>query len=123
VEANAGAVNAALSAARAQRLCFAAAAAGDAAAGALAWVNAGLSVDVVVADPPRAGLGSARLAVTRLARRNVVLCSCNPRSLVRDVAALVAEGFRVESVTLFEMFPQTPHLESVVWLERVRQSA
>lgn len=119
VEAHAGAVSAAVSAARAQGWSFAAADAGDAAARALAWAEAGLSVDVVIADPPRAGLAGARLAVTRLARRSVVLCSCNPCSLVQDIAALVAAGFRVERVTLFEMFPQTPHLEAVVWLERV----
>lgn len=123
VEAHAGAVGAALHAARAQGLSFAAADAGDTTARALAWIKAGISVDVVIADPPRAGLGSAVVPVTRLARRTVVLCSCNPRSLVRDVAALLAEGFRVERVTLFEMFPQTPHLESVVWLERIGRPA
>lgn len=120
VEIHAGAVSAAQRAARAQGLAFTLAEVGDAARWAQAWAREGLSADVVVADPPRAGLGGAVPSVARLATRSVVLCSCNVRSLVRDVAAVVEAGFRVEHVALFDMFPQTPHLESVVWLERAR---
>lgn len=122
VEAHAGAVRAALRAAQEQGLGFALAEAGDAATSAHRWLDQGLGVDVVVADPPRAGLGSAVLAAARLAQSSVVLCSCNVRSLVRDVAALLGAGFRVERVTLFDMFPQTPHVESVVWLGRERSN-
>ena len=118
VEAHTGAVQAAARAAQAQGLGFALAEAGDAASRASRWLEQGLSVDVVVADPPRAGLGRAAPAVARLALRQVALCSCNVRSLGRDVRALLGAGFRVERVALFDMFPQTPHVESVVWLGR-----
>ena len=120
VEAHAGAVRAAQRAAQAQGLDFARVEAGDAARIANHWLDQGLAVDVVVTDPPRAGLGSAGLLAARLARGSVVLCSCNVRSLVRDVAALLSAGFHVERVALFDMFPQTPHVESVVWLDRQR---
>jgi len=118
VEAHAGAVRAATRAAQAQGFGFVLAEAGDAASSANRWLGQGIGVDVVVADPPRAGLGSALLATARLARSQVVLCSCHVRSLGRDVAELLGAGFRVEQVALFDMFPQTPHVESVVWLER-----
>lgn len=118
VEVHAGAVRAAVQAAQAQGLSFVLAEAAEAAVRATAWVTAGLTVDVVIADPPRAGLGGAVSSIARLARRSVVLCSCNSKSLVCDVAMFLAAGFRVEQVALFDMFPQTPHLESVVWLER-----
>lgn len=123
VEAHAGAVRAAVRAAGEQALEFTTADAADAASWALGWVERGLSVDVVIADPPRAGLGAAVVPIAELAASTVVLCSCNFRSLVRDVLALLARGFRVEHVALFDMFPQTPHLESVVWLERERPRA
>lgn len=123
VEAHAGAVRAAVRAALAQGLSFAEAHTGDAARWARDRVERGLEVDIVVCDPPRAGLKSGVQPVARLARRAVVLCSCNPGSLVRDVADFLAQGFAVAEVTLFDMFPQTTHLESVVWLHRVRQRA
>ena len=123
VEAHAGAVKAAVLAAGAQGSSFTRAEAGDANSRARAWVEAGSSVDVVIADPPRAGLGAAAVPLAQLATHSVVLCSCNPRSLVRDVAALAVEGFRAQRVLLFDMCPQTPHVESVVWLDRVRPRA
>lgn len=123
VELHAGAVRAAVQAAKAQGLRFTEAHTGDAAGCARAWVERGLEVDLVICDPPRAGLKGEVHTVARLARSSVVLCSCNPRSLVRDVAAFVAAGFGVESVSWFDMFPQTSHLESVVWLERVHPRA
>ena len=119
VEAHAGAVSAAIRAALAQGLSFTEAHAGDAARWAHAWVERGLAVDIVICDPPRAGLKGGVHSVARLARRAVVLCSCDPRSLVRDVVGFLAHGFEVAEVSLFDMFPQTTHLESVVWLERV----
>lgn len=120
VELHAGAVDAARRAALAQKLSFEHAEAADAALWVQARVEVQSSVDVVIADPPRAGLGAAAVSVARLAARSVVLCSCNFRSLARDVAVFVEAGFAVEHVALFDMFPQTPELESVVWLERKR---
>jgi 23S rRNA (uracil1939-C5)-methyltransferase len=73
--------------------------------------------DFVLLDPPRAGLGKA--VVRRLAElrpRQVTIVSCDPATLARDLAGLTAAGYRVEQMTLVDLFPQTFHLETVVRL-------
>jgi len=79
------------------------------------------TVRTVVLDPPRAG---AREAVERIADsrvRNVVMVSCDPATLARDVAILHGRGrFNVERVDVFEMFPCTSHVETVALLRRAR---
>src|SRR5581483_10243850 len=73
--------------------------------------------DLVVVDPPRAGLGenTARL-LGRTSASRVTYVSCDPATLARDMKILAESGFRVEEVHLFDLFPQTFHLESVVHL-------
>ncbi len=71
----------------------------------------------VLADPPRAGLGKEVVAhLNRLAPKQIVIVSCDPATLARDLAALT--GYRIERVTLVDLFPQTYHLETVVRLTR-----
>jgi 23S rRNA (uracil1939-C5)-methyltransferase len=75
--------------------------------------------DFVLADPPRAGLGKAavqRLAALRPPR--LTLVACDPATMARDVASLIAVGYRIEKLTMVDLFPQTYHLETVVslWL-------
>ena len=68
----------------------------------------------VVADPPRAGLG--RQAVANLAgtgATHLALVSCDAASLGRDVSLLVPYGFELEWTTVVDMFPGTPHIETV----------
>ena len=73
--------------------------------------------DFVLADPPRAGLGKqAVLELNRLKPRELVLVSCDPATLARDVAGLKAGGFEIASVSLMDLFPQTYHLETIVRL-------
>ena len=77
------------------------------------------SADAVVLDPPRTGLppGTAvRLAA--LALRRIVYLSCDPATLARDLSIFQAQGYRVERVTVFDLFPQTPHIETLALLER-----
>ncbi len=72
----------------------------------------------VVLDPPRTG---AREAVQRLVTarpRQVVYVSCNLATLARDLAVLTEAGYQVEQLELFELFPQTSHVETVVRLVR-----
>ena len=71
--------------------------------------------DTVVADPPREGLGPGVLeGVVRACRaRRLVLVSCDPMTLARDLAQAVALGGRVERVLPVDMFPHTHHLEAV----------
>ena len=76
--------------------------------------------DVVVVDPPRAGLsGKALRRVARLEARRIVYVSCNPTTLAGNVKELVAEwGYRLERIRPVDMFPHTPHVEAVALLER-----
>jgi 23S rRNA (uracil1939-C5)-methyltransferase len=77
--------------------------------------------DVVVVDPPRAGIHARVLESLRLLEpRRIVHVSCNPRSAVEGLAALVASGYRIDAVQPVDLFPHTPHLECVFRLERVK---
>lgn len=73
--------------------------------------------DVVVANPPRTGLGPG-VGAAILARRpaRIVMVSCDPASLARDLAALVRGGCVVERVVPVDLFPQTAHVEAVASL-------
>ena len=74
--------------------------------------------DFVVLDPPRTGLGKAVVArLTELKPRQVTIVACDPATLARDLTGLVAAGYRVEGMTLVDLFPQTYHLETVVRLK------
>src|ERR1700722_5123713 len=73
--------------------------------------------DFILADPPRAGLG--KLVVKELARIHaprLTIVSCDPATLARDLQGLLAENYRIEKITLVDLFPQTFHLETVVEL-------
>jgi 23S rRNA (uracil1939-C5)-methyltransferase len=73
--------------------------------------------DYVLLDPPRAGLGKAVVRrIVELRPPRVTIVSCDPATLARDLAALIAGGFRVGEMTLVDLFPQTFHLETVVTL-------
>ncbi|MBK7643245.1 MAG: 23S rRNA (uracil(1939)-C(5))-methyltransferase RlmD [Planctomycetes bacterium] len=75
--------------------------------------------DVCVVDPPRAGLHPKLLPVlAALAPRRIVYVSCNPVSGARDARALCAAGYTLARVRPIDLFPHTPHVESVFALER-----
>jgi 23S rRNA (uracil1939-C5)-methyltransferase len=79
----------------------------------------GARPDIVVADPPRTGLGAEITALlAAIAPPDLVYVSCDPATLSRDLRALLSAGYRVESIALFDLFPQTFHLETVVRLHR-----
>ena len=74
--------------------------------------------DAVVLDPPRAG---AKAQCERLAQsktKRVVMVSCNPATLARDLRILIDAGFSLEAVTPIDQFLYTPHLEAVAVLSR-----
>lgn len=74
--------------------------------------------DFVVLDPPRTGLGKAVVKrLTELRPRRITVVACDPATLARDLAGLVAAGYRVDGMTLVDLFPQTYHLETVVRLK------
>jgi 23S rRNA (uracil1939-C5)-methyltransferase len=78
------------------------------------------SPDVVVVDPPRAGLGGKALRhLARLETPRIVYVSCNPTTLAGNVKELGREwGYRLERVRPVDMFPHTPHIETVALLTR-----
>ncbi|HET7839989.1 MAG TPA: class I SAM-dependent RNA methyltransferase [Terriglobia bacterium] len=75
--------------------------------------------DLAVLDPPRAGVGEqslALLAKLRPARLHYV--SCHPPTLARDLAHLARLGYAIISIAMFDLFPQTAHIECVAKLTR-----
>ncbi len=81
-------------------------------------VRRGARFDLVLLDPPRAGLKEHAGAFADLVARHALLHSCSTQSLARDLRHLTKAGLRVESVTAFDMFPHTGHVEAAVWLCR-----
>jgi 23S rRNA (uracil1939-C5)-methyltransferase len=76
--------------------------------------------DVVVVDPPRAGLSQKVVRrIVDASPKRIVYVSCNPTTLAPNAAQLVEAGWRLVKVRPVDMFPQTPHIECVAVLERV----
>jgi len=81
------------------------------------------SPDLVVLDPPRAGLGSEAIAsLRRIAPRRITYVSCDPATLARDLGALLekstpGKSYRIRALRLLDMFPQTFHIETLAQLE------
>ena len=75
--------------------------------------------DVLVVDPPRAGLSQKVVRrIVEAAPRRIVYVSCNPTTLAPNAAQLTEAGWTLRSVRPVDMFPQTPHIECVALLER-----
>jgi 23S rRNA (uracil1939-C5)-methyltransferase len=75
--------------------------------------------DLIVLDPPRTGLGAETCTLlAEIAAPALVCVSCDPATLARDLRALLASGYRIQSITLADLFPQTFHIETVVQLRR-----
>ncbi len=73
--------------------------------------------EVVLLDPPRVGLGEAGARVLAgLGAQRIVYLSCDPATLARDLAILFDAGYVAGRVTAFDLFPQTPHVETLVEL-------
>lgn len=72
--------------------------------------------EVLLVDPPRAGMDEDTRALAAGFRR-IVYVSCNPVTLCRDIAAL-GSSYRLLHTALFDQFPYTPHMECGVVLEK-----
>jgi len=81
-----------------------------------------LRPDLVLVDPPRAGLSLSVLdALVGTGAPFLAYVSCDPATLARDVKRLLTAGYRLQSLQPFDMFPQTYHVETVVLMSRVEK--
>ena len=87
-----------------------------------AFLSRAAQFDLVVADPPRAGLVGVASGLARSAKRKLFYISCEPATLARDLAALLAEGFEIEEAHLYDLFALTHRIEAVVSLARSEAS-
>lgn len=80
----------------------------------------GPRVDALILDPPRGGLPISLIprVAEQMAPGRIVYVSCSPRALAQDLERFAAQGYRATRIQPVDMFPHTPHLETVVTLER-----
>jgi 23S rRNA (uracil1939-C5)-methyltransferase len=84
-----------------------------------AWAREADSARVLVVDPPRAGLHAGVLAQLKArGPERIGYIACNPSAGARDVAQLVAAGWKLTRAQGFDLFPHTPHVECLMVLER-----
>ncbi|HBA03726.1 MAG TPA: 23S rRNA (uracil-5-)-methyltransferase RumA, partial [Clostridium sp.] len=73
--------------------------------------------DIIILDPPRPGVHPVALDyVIKFDAKEIIYVSCNPKTLAVDLEVLTANGYKVEKVKVMDMFPHTPHVETVVKL-------
>lgn len=87
------------------------------------WQEAGVKPDVIFVDPPRKGLDASLIeSAAKMNPKKIVYVSCNPATLVRDIQLFMDQGYQVRKpIQPVDMFPQTPHVESVTVLERTEK--
>jgi 23S rRNA (uracil1939-C5)-methyltransferase len=73
----------------------------------------------LIVDPPRTGISREAMdAIPQLGARRIVYVSCDPPTMARDARRLLDAGYRLGSLTAFDLFPNTPHVEAVGVFER-----
>lgn len=78
-----------------------------------------IRADCIILDPPRKGCDASVVhAAARMQPKRIVYVSCDPATLARDLKLFVSLGFHVDCVTPVDMFPRTPHVETVVLMSR-----
>lgn len=78
--------------------------------------------DVIILDPPRPGVHPKALEyVINFNAKDIIYVSCNPKTLVTDLKVLIENGYKVKQVELMDLFPHTPHVETVVLMSRVEK--
>jgi tRNA (uracil-5-)-methyltransferase len=77
------------------------------------------SPDIIILDPPRAGVHPVALKyVVDFNPKDIIYVSCNPKSLANDLKYLKEQGYAAQKVKIMDLFPHTPHVETIVRLER-----
>ena len=80
-------------------------------------------IDVVVVDPPRKGLTTNGIeTITKLDPKRIVYVSCDPSTLARDIAIFEKLNYNLQSTQIFDMFPNTLHVETVCLLSKLNNA-
>ena len=84
-----------------------------------AWPVGRPMIDVVIVDPPRTGMSREALdAMLRVRPARLIYVSCDVATLARDARRIVDAGYTIERADAFDMFPNTPHVETVIVFAR-----
>ncbi len=76
--------------------------------------------DLIILDPPRSGVHPKALEYVKdFNAKEIIYVSCNPKTLVIDLNYLISEGYEVVKTKIVDLFPNTPHVETVVLMSRV----
>jgi 23S rRNA (uracil1939-C5)-methyltransferase len=119
IEASKSAIAAAKRAAVAEKLTQIRFVAGDV-RDALAKLPRSEAFELVVLDPPRSGARDVLPELLRREPHHIAYCACDPVTLARDLRTLCDAGYALRELSVFDMFPQTHHFETLVWLSRAR---
>ncbi len=79
-------------------------------------IREGHTFDLILADPPRAGFKDVAPLLRRLAPKYLFVCACDPVTFARDLRCLTENGFELQQLRAYDMFPQTHHVECTAWL-------
>jgi len=75
--------------------------------------------DTLILDPPRKGVGEELIKkITKIGAKKIIYLSCNPATLARDANLIIKDGYNIKGLYLFDMFPQTYHIESLMVFEK-----
>ena len=89
---------------------------------AIRLIQSGESADIVVLDPPRKGCEKSLIeAVGKMCPGKIIYVSCDCATLARDMKLFSEYGFMPRSACIFDQFPQTHHVETVVLMSRVQK--
>ena len=81
--------------------------------------NINFNPDVIVVDPPREGLGRKTVdGILSQGTSHLIYVSCDPATLARDAKRLASGGYTLVKIALFDLFPQTFHIESISYWEK-----
>lgn len=86
--------------------------------------NLDVKPDLIIVDPPRPGIHKQAIKdICDFGAKEIVYISCNPKTLVDDLKDFIGYGYMPEKVKCMDMFPNTPHCESVVKLYKIMNMA
>ena len=76
-------------------------------------------VDIIIVDPPREGINQKAIEkIISCGAKTIVYISCNPKTQKRDVELFLQNGYKMKNLKIFNQFPRTVHVETVVLMSR-----